>query len=75
MFRRTLIAVAVTAFAMLGLAGAAGADTLSAGAIVAKHAGEAREAAAVVDATVAAADVNTTVAIMRMKAEALLASQ
>ncbi|MGI9252925.1 MAG: hypothetical protein ACR2J8_04205 [Thermomicrobiales bacterium] len=75
MFRRMLIAAAVTVFAVLGLAGAAGAETLSASTIVARHAGEAQATAAAMDATIAAADVNTTVSIMRTKTAALLANQ
>lgn len=70
MIRRAMLVAAMSAFAVIGFAGAASADTLDAGSIVAKHAGDAATAAATVDATVGAADVNTTVAIMRAKAAA-----
>lgn len=75
MIRRVMLVTAISALAFAGFSAAASADALSAGTIVSKHAGTAAEAAATVDATVAAADVNFTVAVMRQKAAALLAAK
>ena len=72
MIRRMMFVVAASAFALLGFAGAAGAETLSAGALVAKHSGMVD--AALANASGLGAGAEAVGAAMMAKGEALNAA-
>ncbi|MGI9252924.1 MAG: hypothetical protein ACR2J8_04200 [Thermomicrobiales bacterium] len=72
MIRRAMIVIAVSAFALIGFSGAAGAATLSAGALVAKHAG--MNGAALANSAGLGGNAEALRATMIGKAEALNAA-